>query len=144
MRIAFDIGGTLSKWPGIFRPLVNALCASNSIEVFVISDMHDVAKMAAMVIGNGMNVDPANVYSADFNKYGECCKAVLCRELKIDMLIDDHGGYVYVPGSPPVRLLVMPDPTQPYYADDWITDGSEGDFGRRCKGATMPGFQKTD
>lgn len=49
------------------------------------------------------------------------------------MLIDDFPGYVATPGSPPVRLLMMPDPGEPYYHDDWRTDGSEGDFGRRRK-----------
>jgi hypothetical protein len=32
-----------------------------------------------------------------------------------------------------VSLLVWPNPEEPYYHDDFETDGSEGDFGRRRK-----------
>lgn len=145
MRIAFDIGGVLSKYPQQLRPLVNWLRLASAaflaerfatrnyepVEVFVISDMHDREKMVGMVQANGFDVDPDNIHSADYKAHGELCKAVLCEQLGIDILIDDHGGYVCTPGSPPVRLLVMPDPARPYYHDDWKTDGSEGDFGRR-------------
>lgn len=149
MRIAFDIGGVLSKYPDVFRPLVNWLRLAyearlkgdfetrnyEPIEVFVISDMHERDKIIAMVHGNDLDVHPDNIRSADYETHGENCKAVLCEELGIDLLIDDFPGYVAQIGSPRVRLLVMPDPSQPYYADDWQTDGSEGNFGRRKKGS---------
>jgi len=61
-----------------------------------------------------------------------------CKELGIDILIDDFIGYVAVEGAP-VRLLVMPDATKPYYDPNWKTDGSEGDFGRRT--STLPHVQ---
>lgn len=148
MKIAFDIGGVLSKYPGVFRPLVNWLRMASAdlpsyrsryagmyepIEVYVISDIHDRDKMIGMVHGNGFDIDPDHIHSADYATHGENCKAVLCEELGIDLLIDDHPGYIAQIGSPRVRLLVMPDPNEPYYADDWQTDGSEGDFGRRRK-----------
>lgn len=144
MKIAFDIGGVLSKYPDILRPLLwliqNRGCdPAYRITLFVISDMHDKEKMLAMLQVNGFGfIRPENVHSADYKAHGEACKAILCEQLGIDILVDDFPGYVSVPDKPPLRLLVMPDVERPYYATGekpgdahWHTDGSEGDFGRR-------------
>ena len=45
---------------------------------------------------------------------------------------DDFVGYMpwdSTFGPAPIRLLVMPDPHKPYWADSWKADGY--DFGRR-------------
>jgi hypothetical protein len=133
MRIAFDIGGVLSKYPDIMLPLVRALCLSSEIDVFVISDMKPHEKAVSFCHDNGFHLPADSIVCADYDRHGENCKAIVCEELGIDMLIDDFPGYVAKIGSPRVRLLMMPDPSQPYYSDGWITDGSEGDFGRRKK-----------
>lgn len=129
MKIAFDIGGVISKYPDVFRPLVNI--SSPSIEVFIITDMHDKDRVLEMLRINGFLVSPQNVFCSDFYAYGELCKSVLCKDLGIDILIDDFPGYLGC--GKHVRLLAMPDPVEPYYHDNWKTDGSEGDFGRRKK-----------
>ena len=90
-------------------------------------------KAVAFCHDNGFYVRAENIISADYETHGENCKAVACEQLGIDILIDDFPGYVAQIGSPRVRLLVMPDPSQPYYHDDWKTDGSEGEFGRRVR-----------
>lgn len=138
MKIAFDVGGVLSKYPQVFRPLLEVLAESFGVEVYVVSDMHPETKIIDMLTLNDLYRFVDFVRSADYKTHGEMCKAVLCRELGIDLLIDDHMGYLATPGKPLVRLLVMPDPTLPYYATavepgdpHWNTDGSEGDFGRR-------------
>lgn len=128
MRIGIDIGGVLSKYPDIFRTLMTELKKTN-IEVFVVSDMHDKPKMNAMLQMNGIPVEPDHVISADYKEHGELCKAVVCEQLGIDVMIDDFIGYVAT--GPSVRLLVMPRPEADYYHESWKTDGSEGDFGRR-------------
>lgn len=140
MKIAFDVGGVLSKCPEIFRPLIKVIRAGNGschggehVELHVISDMHPKEKILDMLRRNDMPFDASRIHSADYVTHGENCKAVLCEELGIDLLIDDFPGYVAQIGSPRVRLLVMPDPSRPYYDDTWQTDGSEGDFGRRRK-----------
>lgn len=131
IRIAFDVGGVLSKHQSI-RDLYTKLWADSSgILPFVISDMHPVEKIIQMLEMNKLPVCPETVFSADYKTHGENCKKVLCEELGIDILIDDFIGYVAE--GKHVRLLVMPDPNEPYYSDDWKTDGSEGDFGRRRK-----------
>lgn len=127
MKIAFDVGGVLSKHNSI-RQLFQRLQLIHDTRVYVISDMHPVEKIQKMLKDNGLYTP--FVYSADYNKHGENCKKVLCDELDIDILIDDFIGYVAEGNF--VRLLVMPDPHKPYYSNDWKTDGSEGDFGRRC------------
>lgn len=133
MKIAFDIGGVLSKYPDILRPLVDVLIrhGGDDVEVFVISDMKPHAKAVAFCHDNGFEVPRDRIICADYDAHGENCKAIACEDLGIDMLIDDFPGYVAQIGSPRVRLLVMPDPSKPYYADEWQTDGSEGGFGRR-------------
>ena len=136
VRIAFDIGGVLSKYPDVWRPIVDLLCfrgvdSRYGIETFVISDMKPHAKAVAFCHDNGFMVPPERICCADYAQHGELCKAILCRELGIDVLIDDFPGYVATVGSPLLRLLVMPDPTIPYYDDSFKTDNSEGDFGRR-------------
>ena len=131
IKIAFDIGGVLSKYPEQFRMLYDILSASPLAEVFVISDMHPLDKMLIMLHDNGFQIDYRHIFSADYETHGEACKAVLCEELGIDMLIDDFIGYLS--DGHHVRLLVMPDSSKSYYAESWVTDGSEGDFGRRKK-----------
>lgn len=133
LRIAFDVGGVLSKYPDIIGRLIRSLEASNETEVFILSDMPGPA-LADMLGRNGLGwIGGARVVHADYSLHGEACKAEACRALEIDILVDDFIGYVAVPGAPLVRLLVMPDASLDYYHPDWKTDGSEGQFGRRLK-----------
>lgn len=134
IRIAFDIGGVLSKHPDIWRRLIGALVMwPNDFEVHVITDMHPREKSIRVVHENGFEMIPADrIHSADYAGEGEACKAVLCERLGIDVLIDDFIGYVAVPGAK-VRLLMMPDCDRPYYHEQWKTNGTEGDFGRRTR-----------
>ena len=130
MNIAFDVGGVLSKYKSI-RDLYCKLHKCAGVKVFVISDMHPVEKIKDMLKLNNLLFDNTFTYSADFSTHGENCKKILCEQQDIDILIDDFIGYVSE--GKHVRLLVMPDSNQPYYSDDWKTDGTEGDFGRRRK-----------
>jgi len=137
IKIGFDIGGVLSKYPEIFRALIRKLSnpepagLPNSFEIHVISDMHDVKAMYKMLLTNNIIINENNIHSADYKTYGEYCKTKLCKDLGINIMIDDFIGYLAEGDF--VRLLVMPDPKKPYYNDSWLTDGSEGDFGRRKK-----------
>ena len=48
MKMAFDIGGVLGKYPNVFRPMVSAL-QKGGAEVFVLTDMTDI-KVAQEVL----------------------------------------------------------------------------------------------
>ena len=128
LKVAFDIGGVLSKYRELVR-LYETLQDNECVEVVVISDMHPVQKMIDMLTLNSFKIDPSRLFSADYAKHGEGCKAVLCKELGVDILIDDFIGYVA--DGDHVRLLVMPNSTKPYYRDEWQTGGIGDDFGRR-------------
>lgn len=130
IRIAFDIGGVLSKYPDILRPLLRTL-VDGGASVFVLTDMHPHALVMATLKINGFDfIEEAAVIVADYTKHGEGCKAELLKSLAIDIFLDDFIGYVADP-SCPIRCLVMPDSSRPYYATTWKTVDGEADFGRR-------------
>lgn len=144
MRVAFDIGGVLSKYPSEFRELVRCL-VRGAHEVHVISDMHPREKIIQVLrLNNFIADDPwplddsalileQNIHSADYDTYGEACKAVLLDQLDIHMFYDDHLAYMTTTFGErqPIRLLVMPSHTKPYYADNWKMPEGEPLFGRR-------------
>lgn len=131
MRIAIDIGGVISKYPQIFKNLIETW---RGHDIFIITDMHDKNEIIDLLKLNEVDVDADKVLPADYKTHGEMCKAILCYSNKIDVLIDDFMGYLEWDsrwGLAPVRLLVMPDAFRPYWATDWKTR-DELDFGRRC------------
>lgn len=132
IKIGFDIGGVLSKYPDILLPIVRALVASPDIEVHVLSDMSR-EKIVDMLVRNALPVRPEHVHACDYAEYGERCKAVEANDIGLDVLVDDFMGYLAMAGAPPLRLLSMPDPDRDYFHETWKTDGSEGNFGRRKK-----------
>ena len=133
MKLAFDIGGVISKYPAEFRHLMQSLMQMNN-EVFIITDMHDKREVMEALNMNGFGFVPEDkVFCADYTNQGEFCKAILLKELKIDALIDDFGGYVQWDsslGPAPIRLLIAPDAFKPYWHPDWKTTVNS-DFGRR-------------
>jgi hypothetical protein len=131
VRVSFDIGGVLSKYPGIFLPLMRAL-AAGGVECHVVTDMHDRPRSLAMLRANGIGPDLVpddRLHNSSYDEHGELCKAVVLRQLGIDVHIDDFPGYCT--GGAGVTLFVWPQPALSYYHDTWQTDGSEGNFGRR-------------
>lgn len=128
-RVAFDIGGVISKYPEL-RAMAECL-ARGGAEIFVITDIHDRAHVLDVLAANAFGFVPSeNVRTADYDRHGEGCKAEILRELEIDVFLDDFIGYV-TPGGAPVRCLVMPDASRPYYHETWTTLGGEATFGRR-------------
>jgi hypothetical protein len=135
MKIAFDIGGVLSKFPKEIGVLIDILgTRKDRVQLFVITDQHPKEEVLATLRANGfdwMDFDEDNVLCSDYEKHGDACKAVLLREHGVDILVDDHPGYLVWPWPTPapLRLRVEPDPRRPYWHPSWNQDG--GDFGRR-------------
>lgn len=130
VRVAFDIGGVLSKYPDLLRPIALALVAGGA-EVHIITDMPGHAVVCDLLDANGFGfIVRERVHCADYDAHGEGCKAVLLDALGIGLFLDDFVGYVAIPGGA-VRCLVMPDASQPYYAPGWIVPGDQPTFGRK-------------
>ena len=130
IKIGFDIGGVLSKYPDILRPIIAALSVSPDIEIHVLSDMHPIDKCIDWIRRNELSIINENIHSCDYAIYGEECKAMKAKEIGLHVLIDDFMGYISIANSPILRLFTMPDHTRDYYHESWKTDGSEGNFGR--------------
>lgn len=113
MKLAFDIGGVLGKYPAVFLSLIAALQRGGA-EVYVLTDIPEKETAEGLLEKYGYSFPPEKILCADFPKYGECCKAVLIKEYGIDVLIDDHPGYCADSGC--VSLFVWPDPHLPYEA----------------------------
>jgi len=111
MKLAFDIGGVLGKYPEVFLPMITAL-QKGGAEVFIVTDISDKTTAEALLTKYGYSIASESILCADFQKNGERCKAVLIKEYGIDVLIDDHPGYCADSGC--VSLFVWPDPHVPY------------------------------
>ena len=130
IKIAFDVGGVITKYPDIFRVLIERLQELfNDVKIIIISDIHPKEKIKQMLQMNDFHFFEDEIFVADYDKYGEACKSMICAQELVDIFVDDFMGYVSPKGST-IRLLVMPDETIPYYNKLWRTDGSEPNFGR--------------
>ncbi len=142
LKIGFDIGGVLSKYPEQFREMIDRLSNTQTYErecdrtyenIYIITDMHPKKDVVDVLVKNGFNdLCVGNIYSADYEKYGNLAKAVLIKELSLDVFVDDFDGYLQWDskfGPQPILLKVMPDGFKPYWSETWKCDG--GEFGRR-------------
>ena len=111
MKIAFDIGGVIGKYPETFIPMMRAL-EKGGIEVFILTDIFDRHKAIAKLSELECTISAERVLCADFEKHGERCKAELIKEYGIDILVDDHPGYCADSGC--LSLFVWPDPHRPF------------------------------
>lgn len=154
MRIGFDIGGVLSKYPEKIEELIWKFCnESDEIfqespdgycqyfpafdDVFFITDQHPKEEVIDSLYLNIPDImyhfNHEHVLCADYEKYGNLAKAILIKELGLDIFIDDFDGYLQWDsslGPQPVLLKVMPDAFKPYWSDSWKTKNNT-DFGRR-------------
>ncbi len=113
MKVAFDIGGTLGKYPTELGGLA-AILERGGAEVFVLTDIPSYETAAEILARHGIEISRERLLCADYQTHGDRCKAVLVREHQIDLLIDDHAAYCADAGC--VTLFVWPDPHRPYEA----------------------------
>jgi len=138
VKVGFDVGGVLSKYPHLLRPIWNAFIRHPEIEVHVLSDMSR-EKLVRMLTMNNFFLPPERIHTCDYAAHGGECKSLKAKEIGLDVLWDDMMDYVSTVGEPELRLLVMADPTTDYCHPDWKTDESDAHFGRR----TQPSLRKT-
>jgi hypothetical protein len=134
MRIGFDIGGVLSKYPEEFRQFLwEYIDKEDPPRIYVITDQHPKDEVLKTLRNNDFGfIHEDDIYCANYEQYGNAAKAKLIAELKLDMFIDDFDGYLQWDssfGPQPILLKVQPDMFKPYWHETWKAKG--GDFGRR-------------
>ena len=143
LKIGFDIGGVISKYPNEFTEIIGAFHKDDHL-IYVITDMHPKTKVLETLSENGFIIKrelndhlpglihPDRVYSADYEKYGNMAKAVIIKELGIQIFVDAFEGYLCWDsrlGPQPILFKVQPDAFKPYWHNDWQT--KDNVFGRR-------------
>ncbi len=119
MKVAFDIGGVLSRYPDTFMGLMENLREGWDVEIYIVTDMNSDDAWAAVVENKfDLLVKRERVLSADWSKHGDLCKTKVCEEHGIDILIDDRPDYVAQGNF--IGLILSPRPDVPYYAKGWV------------------------
>lgn len=122
VKMAFDIGGVLSRYPKTMASLVQAL-HRGGIELYVVTDMKKDIALQTLRDNNFLQwFDEDHVLSADWSTHGDLCKTVLCEEHGIQILVDDRPDYVAQGAF--VGLALSPRPHQAYYHLSWINHTS--------------------
>lgn len=121
IRIGFDIGGVISKYPDEMREMMWMLDGNDSVEgspfeIYIITDMPR-AQAIAMLKENKVCFNEGRLLCADWAKHGDRCKSILMAEHKIDIMIDDRLDYI-MEGCR-IGLFVVPRPDVGYYAKGW-------------------------
>ena len=119
LKIGFDIGGVLSKYPHEMRVLLNALSESKEIELHCISDMH-FSQIKDVLQKNDFlkYFRVRNIHSANYETFGDDCKAHILTEYEIDVMIDDRLEYLL--SGCTIGLQTAPRNGLPYHHSDWI------------------------
>ena len=126
MKVSFDIGGVVAKYPEKFKALMKILFIGGA-QIYVITDMPKVSAVE-MLRENGFDYVLADrIFSADYEGEGERCKQFLIEKHGIDIHLDDFAAYCSHESC--ISLFVWPNPDKPYYADDFKTK-TDFKFGR--------------
>lgn len=117
MRVAFDIGGLISRYPKEMKRLMEAL-SDGGVEVHIVTDMNAGDAWNACV-NNGLDllVDPRRVHSCDWSQHGDLCKTEMMERMGIDILIDDRPDYCA--SGKFIGLVLSPRPHIDYYHRSW-------------------------
>jgi len=117
MKIGFDIGGVISRYPEKMIQLMGILQMGGA-EVYVITDIpFDIA--VELCAKNHIAIAQDRIISCDWGKHMDLCKTKACEELGIDFLIDDRPDYCAVGDF--IGLVVSPRPlTAKYYHETWV------------------------
>lgn len=117
LRVSFDIGGVITRYPRQVRALMWALI-HGGVEVFVLTDMARETAVALLRQNGFPFVGEDHVIGADWNAHEDRCKDVEMRRLRIDVHFDDFAPYC-VTSDDTMTLMVWPKPSLPYNAAEW-------------------------
>jgi len=117
MKVAFDVGGLISRYPIQMKAMMKALIAGG-VEVYILTDMNQQDARAACET-NGIDfISQDRILSADWSCHGDLCKTRMCEAHGIDILLDDRPDYTAHGDF--IGLNLSPRPHTPYYADGWV------------------------
>ncbi len=121
LKVAFDLGGLISRYPGEMKTLMACLIRSGA-EVFILTDMNHIDARRAITennLGGFISADwSKHILSADWSKHGDLCKTILMEMHKINILIDDRPNYAAIGNF--IGLVLSPRPHVPYYHNTWV------------------------
>jgi hypothetical protein len=122
MKIGIDVGGVSTKFPLELISICNSMILTGH-DVLFITDREDIDVVYCELSSTGFSVYKEQVIFADYKKYGDACKSVIIREMSVDIMIDDHPGYLAWPWPEPapLRLQACPDQRRPYYSPLWAS-----------------------
>lgn len=117
MKVAFDIGGVISRYPFEMKKLMLSLI-KGGVEVCIMTDMNAEDARNA-VLENGLDFIPTDqIYSCDWSRHGDLCKSKMIESLGVDILIDDRPDYCAAGDF--IGLVLSPRPDKNYYHDTWV------------------------
>lgn len=123
MRIAFDIGGVISRYPKQMKEMIKSFIQSGH-DVYIITDMNPTDALSACENNDILltGIKQENIISANWSEHGDLCKSVVMKNLSIDVMFDDRPDYIYE--GVPIGFFLMPRPSMPYYAAEWNSGAS--------------------
>jgi len=117
LKIAFDIGGVISRYPQEMLNLMQSL-QKGGVDIHIITDMNQKDALSACRENNINFLPEENIHSADWSAHGDCCKTVVCDKLGIDILLDDRPDYCADGNF--IGFVLSPRVRKPYYAPGWV------------------------
>ena len=122
MKIAFDIGGVISRYPKQMLEMMTALIKGGT-EVHIITDMNQQDALTTCKENKILDIiNRKNIHSADWSANGDKCKTEICENIGIDILIDDRPDYCAQGNF--IGLVLSPRPDTQYYAPTWKNAGT--------------------
>jgi hypothetical protein len=121
VKVAFDIGGLVSRHPALMCDMMRAL-AAGGVDVYVLTDMNPRDAYTACR-DNAVPVRPDRILSANWAEHGDLCKTKLVELHGIDVLVDDRPDYCA--SGDFVGLVLSPRPEVPYNHPDWVNRTSQ-------------------
>lgn len=121
LKISFGIGGVITKYPNEMRMLIDALSESDSVEVYIISDLTKEHPTQKLLQRNGIEIPVERILLADRAKYGEKCISKVVQDNNIDIHMDANPAYC--DNTKGINFFLWPNTNIPYFSPDFKSKG---------------------
>lgn len=118
LRVGFDIGGVISRYPVEMKAIMWALVLGGA-EIYIVTDMNPTDAAAACRENDLDTIVPADhIISANWSDHGDLCKTKVIERLKLDFMLDDRADYCAAGDF--IGFVLSPRPHVPYYHKTWV------------------------